>query len=46
MLRSDPQAYGRSLRLLLKLDADLLCEGHYGIIRGKSAVRQFIRSFL
>jgi hypothetical protein len=28
------------------LDADILCKGHYGVIRGKDEVRRFIRSFL
>jgi len=32
--------------LLLSLEADVLCEGHYGIYRGKPAVAAFIRQFL
>ena len=43
---SDPEAYQSSLRKLLDLDADLLCEGHFGVFRGKKAVQEFIRSFL
>ncbi|MCF8082217.1 MAG: MBL fold metallo-hydrolase, partial [Deltaproteobacteria bacterium] len=43
---SDPEAYQSSLRKLLNLDADLLCEGHFGTFRGKQAVREFIRSFV
>ncbi|MGA9753899.1 MAG: hypothetical protein WBV23_02015, partial [Desulfobaccales bacterium] len=45
-LRSDAEAYRRSLELLLSLAADVLCEGHYGIYRGKPAVAAFIRKFL
>lgn len=44
-LRSDPQAYQRSLRTLLALRADILCEGHYGVFRGE-AVADFLRSFM
>lgn len=45
-LLSDPIAYQSSLRKLLVLDADILCEGHFGIYRGKKAVRKFIQSFI
>ena len=45
-LRSDAQRYQASLKQMLDLDADLLLEGHFGIIEGKHAVRQFIRSYL
>ncbi len=45
-LLSDPVAYQASLRKLLALDADILCEGHFGVYRGKEAVRKFIRSFI
>ena len=45
-LLSDPIAYQSSLRKLLAFDADILCEGHFGIYRGKEAVRGFIRSFI
>jgi hypothetical protein len=31
---------------MLDLDADILCEGHFGIYRGKNEVRKFIGSFL
>lgn len=43
---SDRDDYLRSLDLLLSLEADILCEGHYGIFRGKRDVADFIRSFL
>ncbi len=45
-LLSDEDAYRRSLELLAGQDADILCEGHYGVFRGKGEVRSFIRSFL
>jgi glyoxylase-like metal-dependent hydrolase (beta-lactamase superfamily II) len=45
-LKSDRTAYKKSLELLLTLDADILCEGHYGIIEGEEEVKDFIRSFL
>ena len=45
-LLSDPVAYQNSLTKLLALDADILCEGHFGVYRGKEAVRDFIRSFI
>ena len=45
-LLSDPEAYRDSLKMLLELDADILCEGHFGVYQGKSAVRRFIRSFM
>lgn len=41
--RSD---YRHSLKTLLDLEADILCEGHFGVYRGKEAVRRFIRSYL
>ena len=45
-LRSNWSDYRASLERLLALEADILCEGHYGIFRGKPAVAEFIRSFL
>jgi glyoxylase-like metal-dependent hydrolase (beta-lactamase superfamily II) len=36
----------RSLRALLELDADILCEGHHGVIRGRDEVRRFIEGFV
>ena len=43
---SDRNDYTRSLKFMMGLDADILCEGHYGIYRGKETIRQFIGSFL
>lgn len=45
-LRSDAGLYQESLRRILDLDADLLLEGHFGIVEGKQAVRSFIRSYM
>jgi glyoxylase-like metal-dependent hydrolase (beta-lactamase superfamily II) len=45
-LRSDPVAYGESLQRMIELEADILCEGHYGIIEGVDRVRAFIRRFI
>ncbi|MBN8518435.1 MBL fold metallo-hydrolase [Accumulibacter sp.] len=41
--RSDYQA---SLRKLLALQADILCEGHYGVFVGRAAVAAFIERFV
>jgi glyoxylase-like metal-dependent hydrolase (beta-lactamase superfamily II) len=45
-LLSNREDYVKSLNLLLSLEADILCEGHFGIFRGKEGVANFIRSFL
>lgn len=45
-LLSDKKAYHQSLQLLVSLQADILCEGHYGIYRGKDEVTDFIESFM
>ena len=45
-LRSNAEMYRKSLQDILSLDADLLLEGHFGIVEGKPAVRKFIRSYL
>lgn len=38
--------YLQSLKRILDLKADILCEGHYGIFRGDSAIREFILPFM
>jgi glyoxylase-like metal-dependent hydrolase (beta-lactamase superfamily II) len=45
-LLSDREAYQQSLKRLIDLEADLLCEGHYGVFRGRATVARFIRSFM
>ena len=44
--KSDRKAYKASLAKLMSLDADILCEGHFGIYSGKDKIRRFIKSFL
>ena len=46
LLRSNREEYRRSLEYLLSLQADILCEGHFGIIHGKEEVAEFIESYL
>ncbi len=43
---SNEEDYYRSLTSLLSLEADILCEGHYGIYKGQNEVKKFIRSFM
>jgi hypothetical protein len=38
--------YVKSLEFMLSLEADILCEGHFGVYIGKDRVRDFIESFL
>jgi len=45
-LLSDRKEYFHSLQLLISLESDILCEGHYGVYRGKKEIGNFIRSFL
>jgi len=45
-LLSNRDDYISSLTMLLDLEADILCEGHFGVIRGKKEVRKFIQSFI
>lgn len=43
---SDLAAWRRSMEVLLGLKADILCEGHLGVIRPESEVEQYIRNYL
>ncbi len=45
-LLSDAGDYQASLQKMLDMNADILCEGHFGVYRGKDKVRKFIRSFM
>ena len=45
-LKSDRTQYMLSLKKMLSLEADILCEGHFGVIRGKENVADFITSYL
>ncbi len=43
---SNAMDYNNSLKLIFDLGADILCEGHYGVYRGKAEVAGFIRQFM
>ncbi len=43
---SNLKDYNKSLKMLLEIGADILCEGHYGVYRGKAEVGRFIRQFI
>ena len=45
-LRSNTKDYQRSLELMVSLEADILCEGHYGIYKGKKEVADFIKRYM
>lgn len=44
--RSNKQDWANSMKKLLALEADILCEGHYGQYNGKDNVRKFIKGQL
>jgi len=43
---SDIDQWKTSMKKLLDLDADILCEGHFGIFRTKERVRSYIEGYL
>ena len=43
---SNHDDYKRSLKSMIELKADILCEGHFGIYQGKNEISQFIRTYL
>jgi glyoxylase-like metal-dependent hydrolase (beta-lactamase superfamily II) len=43
---SNLRDYNESLKMLLAIGADILCEGHYGVYRGKAEVARFIGRFI
>lgn len=43
---SDREDYQNSLRKLLNLNADILCEGHFGIFQPASEVQSYINSYI
>ena len=45
-LLSNREDYIRSLKFMMGLKADILCEGHFGIYRGSENIKEFIQSFL
>jgi glyoxylase-like metal-dependent hydrolase (beta-lactamase superfamily II) len=44
--RSDIEAWKTSMKSLIDQEADILCEGHYGVFRGREKIRQFIEQQL
>jgi glyoxylase-like metal-dependent hydrolase (beta-lactamase superfamily II) len=42
---SNLEDYGRSTKKLLDLEADILCEGHFGIYKTKKDVKNYILSY-
>jgi glyoxylase-like metal-dependent hydrolase (beta-lactamase superfamily II) len=44
--KSDIDAWRRSMEKLIDLEADILCEGHYGIFEPKDKVERYIRRCL
>ncbi len=43
---SDLEAWASSMRRLLELGPDVLCEGHYGVFRPRAAAEAFLRKHL
>jgi glyoxylase-like metal-dependent hydrolase (beta-lactamase superfamily II) len=43
---SDLKEWRRSMEKLLALQADVLCEGHAGVFKGKDKVRKYIEAYL
>ena len=43
---SDYKEYQKSLRRLLDLEADILCEGHFGIFRPSDEVQRYIKQYI
>lgn len=43
---SDIEDWKKSMKKLLSLDADILCEGHFGIFQSKENVRSYIEGYL
>ena len=44
--RSNVEDWKKSMRMLIALEADILCEGHFGIFQPRDKVEQYIRSYL
>ncbi|MBN2152084.1 MAG: MBL fold metallo-hydrolase [Candidatus Lokiarchaeota archaeon] len=44
--KSDIQAWAKSMKALLDLGADVLCEGHFGVYDGAGKVKDFITDHL
>jgi len=46
MIHSNLNDYLNSLQFMMDLNADILCEGHFGIFYVKNEVRRFIASYM
>ena len=46
VLKSNRRDYIESLNKLISLNADILCEGHFGVYTGTENIHKFIKSFL
>jgi len=46
MWGGDPRLAAKSLERIMQIEADILCEGHYGVIKPADEVKQFIGEFL
>jgi len=46
MWGGDPHLAVKALERIMRIEADILCEGHYGVIKPADEVRQFIGEFL
>jgi glyoxylase-like metal-dependent hydrolase (beta-lactamase superfamily II) len=44
--RSNIEDWKKSMKILIALQADILCEGHFGIFQPGDRVEQYIRSYL
>ncbi|MFX1276380.1 MAG: MBL fold metallo-hydrolase [Promethearchaeota archaeon] len=43
---SDLNQYQKSMQILLNLNADILCEGHFGVFRPAEEVRKYITGYM
>lgn len=46
IFRSDLHQWKKSMEKLLALEADILCEGHFGIFQPKESVERYIKGYL
>jgi hypothetical protein len=44
--KSDVGRWRKSMEKLLALEADILCEGHFGIFQTKEEVRKYIQRYM
>jgi glyoxylase-like metal-dependent hydrolase (beta-lactamase superfamily II) len=43
---ADLTAWRRSMEMLINLNADILCEGHFGVIRTHTRITEYIEYYL